>query len=60
MGNAQIESVQQHGAAVGERIHAAEVMPQSQRNGRQLEAALAAAIVAHRFVMFGGSIVSHE
>src|SRR5437773_914020 len=47
MRDAEVERPTHHRARVAETIHAAEVVPQPQRDGVQLHAALAAALVGH-------------
>ena len=57
MGDPEIECAAQHGAHVLEGVDAAEVMPESQGDGRQLQAAPAAAAIDHAFVtMFVGRV----
>ncbi len=50
MGNAEIESAAQHGARVFEIVHAAEVVPEPERNRGKFNAAAAAATVLHGIV----------
>ena len=53
MGDSQVKGAAQHGAAVFERIDAAEIVPQAERNRRQHDAGLAAAPVDHAVVTGG-------
>src|SRR5208337_26629 len=50
MRDAEIEGAAQHGPAVFEIIHSTEVVPKSERNGRQFDAAAAAAAISHGVV----------
>src|SRR5271165_1463784 len=50
MGYAEIEGAAHHGAGVLELIHAAEVVPQSKRNGRKFDAAASGAAILHGVV----------
>jgi hypothetical protein len=45
--DAEVEGPAGHGAAVLERVHAAEVVPEPERDGGQLDATPAAASVEH-------------
>src|ERR1019366_10129195 len=47
MRDAKIECAAQHGAHILERIHAAEIVPEAQRDGRQAQAAGTATAVRH-------------
>src|SRR5260370_29786175 len=50
MRDAEIEGAAQHGARVFEVIHAAEVVPQSERHGGKLDAAAPRAAILHGVV----------
>ena len=60
MRDAEVERAQQHRAPVLERVDAAEVVPQAERDRGQLEAALADAVVTHAFVTTVGGSVGHR
>ena len=53
MGDSQVKGAAQDGAAVFERIDAAEVVPQAERNRRQHDAGLAATPINHAVVSSG-------
>ena len=52
MGDALVESGMQHGAAVFIGILCAEVVPETQRDGRQTQTAFPAAAVSHLVITF--------
>src|SRR6185295_5336112 len=57
VGDAQIEGAAQQGAAVLKDIHAAKVVPQSQRDGWELQTAATGAVVVHgRVTLLRGGI----
>ena len=50
MGDAQVERPQDHRLAVAKSVHAAEVVPQAERNCRKLQPAASTAVIAHGLV----------
>src|ERR1035437_3250117 len=54
VGDAQVKCAPQHRAAAGQRAVVAEVLPQPQRDRRQLETAAPAAAILHIVVSAGG------
>ena len=57
--DAAVKRPAQDGATVLQHIHTAEVVPQTQREGRELQAAVAAAAVGHFLVAGGVGLVWH-
>jgi hypothetical protein len=60
VGDAEVERAPQHGPAILEGVHAAEIVPKTERNGREQQSAAAAPPVLHVVVTRVSGRIGHE
>ncbi len=60
MGDAAVEGAADDGAAGLEHVAAAEIVPEAEGDGRQIEARTAAAAIGHGLIAAGSGFVAHE